>query len=353
MFLPNVEFKALFHCEGVTEQTRTAIWKYLQLVLVTILGSVKNKMDFGDTAGLFEGVDEAALQEKLAETISGIGDFFKNIGLDDTDMNTDIDPEKMGDMFEKMQKEMENMMDKEQGQQEGDTDFNMGSSDSNVPNAEQLHEHLKGLFDGKIGSLAKELAEEISGDMQNMFQEEGGAEIKSTQDLLKKMMRNPKKIMDIMKTIGGKITQKMKTGEISEEDIMKEAGEFMSKMKNMGGKGGSAQFTEMFKNLTKTMGGGAKFNTGAFQKMERKMAAKERMIQKLQEKQEKRGHIEKKEEGKFVFKVDDEVQEKSSRPIKFDEPKVLNDEEIIAMFNEKTAATPASAGKKKNRKNKK
>lgn len=35
-----------------------------------------------------------------------------------------------------------------------------------------LHEHLNGLFDVKIGKLAKELAEELSGDLMNMFGEE-------------------------------------------------------------------------------------------------------------------------------------------------------------------------------------
>ena len=32
-----------------------------------------------------------------------------------------------------------------------------------MPNADDLHEHLKGLFDGKTGKLAKELADELSG----------------------------------------------------------------------------------------------------------------------------------------------------------------------------------------------
>ena len=59
----------------------------------------------------------------------------------------------------------------------------------------------KGLFDGKIGKLAKELADELSGDLMHMFGEDGEGENgpKSTQDVLKKMMKNPKKIMDLLK----------------------------------------------------------------------------------------------------------------------------------------------------------
>merc|ERR1711991_522131 len=32
-FLPNVDFKILFNSEGVSEQTKQPIWKYLQLIL--------------------------------------------------------------------------------------------------------------------------------------------------------------------------------------------------------------------------------------------------------------------------------------------------------------------------------
>ena len=47
-FLPNVDFKLLFHAEGISETTKQAIWKYLQLILFSILekiprGSLKSK----------------------------------------------------------------------------------------------------------------------------------------------------------------------------------------------------------------------------------------------------------------------------------------------------------------------
>ena len=48
------------------------------------------------------------------------------------------------------------------------TEFTFDASD-NVPDMEGLHEHLKGIFDGKIGGLAKELEEEISGEFEDML----------------------------------------------------------------------------------------------------------------------------------------------------------------------------------------
>ena len=77
-FLPGVDFKLLYNCEGVSETTKKTLWKYLQLLLFTVINDVKDKTTFGDTMNLFEGIDEKELQSKLQETILGIADFFKN-----------------------------------------------------------------------------------------------------------------------------------------------------------------------------------------------------------------------------------------------------------------------------------
>jgi hypothetical protein len=192
---------------------------------------------------------------------------------------------------------------------------------SEMPNASDLHEHLKGLFDGKIGRLAKELAEEISGEMENMFSEDAKNNIRSTQDLLKNMLRNPKKMMDIMKTISTKLQQKMKSGEISEQDIMREAGDILGKMKGMGGKD-NKEFTEIFKNLTKSMGGGlgkTKMNMGAFNQFTKNMAARERLQTKLEQKREQhhqQPHSTQPAKS-YVFSVDEEEKQEKSylRPL--------------------------------------
>ena len=68
-FLPGVDFRALFRCDGVSAKTNEAIWKYLQLILMTILKSVKDKVRFGDTANMFDNVNESDLQDKLKDTL--------------------------------------------------------------------------------------------------------------------------------------------------------------------------------------------------------------------------------------------------------------------------------------------
>lgn len=298
MFLPNVEFKMLFAVPDISENTKQALWKYLQLILVTIMGSIQSSASFGDAASLFEGINEEELQSKLAETISGLSDFFKGLPKEE---NSDSQEE-----FEKMGKAFE------------DT-FSAGDAGA-MPNVDDLHEHIKGLFDGKIGSLAKELAEELSGDVMHMF-DDGMGNIKSTGDILKKMMKNPAQIMELVKKIGSKLDDKMKNGNISQEEIMKEAGDLMSKMKGMGN---GKDFQNMMQNMMKTMGPmmgaaggkGAKMDMGKFNAMMGQNAAKERMRTKLE--QRKNFVLEKTNNpGELSFKMPDEgVQEKSAaRPL--------------------------------------
>jgi hypothetical protein len=151
----------------------------------------------------------------------------------------------------------------------------------NMPNMENLQDHLKTLFEGKIGKLAKEMAEEISEDFSDLIDEDM-KNVNNTQDVLKKLMKNPKKIMDLMKKVGGKLDAKMKSGEISREEIMKEAGDLLGKMKDMGGKD---QFNEMFKDLAKNMGGAGKnmrLDTNALERMTKQASMKERMKSKLE-----------------------------------------------------------------------
>lgn len=258
-FLPNLDFKTLYHCEGVSEKTQKTIWKYLQLILFTIVGSVKNKSDFGDSMNMFDGLNDGDLQDKLKDVMSGISSFFSEM-----DKNVNSDEESRTD----------------EGARKA-FDF------TNPPKPEELNDHLKSLFDGKIGNLAKELADEISGDLANTFGEDM-KDMKSTKDVFSKMMANPDKISGLVKTVGEKLQKKMADGEISKDEIMSEAGELMRKMKEMGGAG---NFADMFKNMAKDMGvnvpKGAKIDKNALVQMEKKMTATEKMKARIEHKKQK------------------------------------------------------------------
>jgi len=319
MFLPSIDFKLLYNCQGVSENTKKTIWKYLQLLLFTVVGSVKDKSIFGDTANMFDGIDENDLQEKLKDTMEGITDFFEKMGvdLDESSENKENDSEEQKHEFK---------FDPKEG----------------MPNMADLHEHLRGLFDGKIGTLAKELAEEISGEFSNIIGEDFAADgenaAHTTQDVLKKMMKNPKKMMDLVKTVGDKLKHKMDSGEISKDEIMKEATDILAKMKDMGG---GNDLNEMLKKFAGGMGGmggmgkNMRINTAALNQMTRKEEMKQRMRSKIEAKRQQMQMSENAgnvviEPGSapnnYVFRMPGEgEQQKSTVP--------LTDDELIAAFS--------------------
>jgi hypothetical protein len=101
-------------------------------------------------------------------------------------------------------------------------------------------------------------------------------------------MKDPSKMMNLMKTVGSKLDNKMKSGEISREELMKEASEMMDKMTDMGG---GDQFNDMFKNLAKNMGSmgkNMKVDTNALDRMTKMMSTKERLRAKAEQKKQNR-----------------------------------------------------------------
>jgi hypothetical protein len=291
-FLPGIDFKILFNCQDISDKTKKTMWKYLQLILFTVVGSVKDKSKFGDTMNMFEGINENDLNEKLNETMSSLSDFFQNISK-----NMDEDEAKA----ENGGGERDNGENSngESGEKRERPDFsrmfeNMPNM-ANMPDIAGIQEHLKTLFNGKIGELARDMAEEISGDFSDLIGDNMG-DVKSADDVLKNLLKDPKKVMKLMKSVSGKLDSKMSNGEISKEDLMKEASELFSKMKDMGG---TSQFNELFKNLTKNMGGLAgmagmgglgknmKIDTNALSRMSARDATRERLRKKMADKKER------------------------------------------------------------------
>jgi hypothetical protein len=274
-FLPNTDFRMVWNLSDVTDTTKDHLWKHLQLVTFTILGSIsRDTPSFGETARLFEAIDEDELRVKLEETMAGIHTLFENENSNSTpESSTANEPEP------------------------GHTKSTPGSGSGPLPSAESIHEHLSGLLDGKIGALAKEIAEETVSELDIDISKES-----SVGGVFQKLIKNPSKFAGIIKKVGEKLDKKMKSGDIKESELFKEASEFMSKMKSSGGKGagggGMADFAQLFKamNLNPSDLGGAaaglngktKINMNAMQSQlnrNMKMAlTKERMQKKLDEK---------------------------------------------------------------------
>ena len=212
-YLPGVDFSILWNDNDISDNTRETIWKYLQLILFIIIGEIEEGETFGESAKLFEAINEDELKDKLVDAINNIQDIFDISNIDVNDI----------------------------------------SGNNTIPNPEDIHEHLNGLLGGKLGSLAKEIAEETVEDMNLDINEDAEPE-----EVFQKMFKNPKKLMNLVSNVGSKLDSKIKSGKIKESELMEEAAEMMDKMKNMPG-------MEQMESILKNMGGGGKMNLNAMQ----------------------------------------------------------------------------------------
>jgi hypothetical protein len=204
--LPNIDFVKLWS-EELSDNTRSTIWKYLQLLLFSVISDL-NENSFGDTAKLFEAINQDEFKEKIQETISNIDNIFNN-KTNDFSFNNDLS---------------------------FNNDFTQ-----HLPNAEELNEHINKLMNGKLGNLAKEIADETAQDL-NLNLENAD----SVNGVFKELFKNPTKLMNLVKNVGSKLDTKLKSGEIKESELLEEASELVNKMKEMPG-GGNLE--SLFKNM--------------------------------------------------------------------------------------------------------
>ena len=324
MFLPDVDFKLLFNCAGVSEGTKTSMWKYLQLLLFTVLGSVKDTTNFGDTLDMFESMNETDLQDKMKETMAGLEDFFKGMGSQEQDYESS-DPSS------------------DPSSEHGHLPSSSLPKGFKLPKPEIIQEHMKILMEGKLGKLAKELTEEFTGDLKDVFDENEETKDKSIKEIMAQLMKDPKKLMGIMKKITDKLQNKMKNGDISQEELMKEVATLVEKFKEMGGGEDfiknftNGPFAKMFKN----MAAGAGLNANTVAQMGKQSAMKERLRKKMEERKMREALASvatpsvatpSSTNKNIMVKIGDEKQEKSGlRP---PPPNVvpLTEDELVTLF---------------------
>jgi len=232
-FLPGIDFKKLWSSD-VSEQTKDTIWKYLQLILFSVIGKVDSQDSFGDTAKLFEAINEDELKQKLEETMGNIQNMMNGMGAGESSTSTDSADNVPIDVT--------------------------GIDMDKMPNPDDIQNHINGLFDGKLGNLAKEIAAETAEDL-NIDMENAT----SVNDVFQNLFKNPGKLMGLVQNVGGKLDSKIKSGEIKESELMKEASDLLGKMKDMPGMGDIQSMLEKMGmgGALGGRGGGGKLNLGA------------------------------------------------------------------------------------------
>lgn len=245
-FIAGINFDEVWK-QDITDKTRTIVWKYLQLICFAVINNQSDCDTFGETASLFEAINEDELKSKLTETMEQMAGIFDMSGNSDFQMPEGMDAS--------------------------------GIKKDDLPNPEDLHDHINGLLDGKLGRLAAEITEETMKDFEDI---EG---VNNINDVFKVLFKDPGRLMKMIKKIGGNLDAKLKSGEIKESELMQEASELMEKLKSMPGMG---NMQKMMAEMGLPMGGkNSKVNMGEFQgQMKRnigKAKTKERLRRKLAE----------------------------------------------------------------------
>jgi len=242
-FLPGIDFKELWK-EDISSKTKDIMWKYLQVILFSVIGKVNSEDSFGDTAKLFEAINEDELKDKLKETMGNLQNM-----MDGSDPIIDV------------------------------------SGVDQLPNPEDIQDHINGLLDGKLGNLAKEIAAETAEDL-NIDMENAT----SVNDVFKNLFKNPGKLMNLVKNVGGKLDNKIKSGEIKESELMAEASDLLSKMKDMPGMG---DIQSMLKKMGMGGKGGGKMNLGAMSNMLNQNLKSAELREKMKDKSMKKAEQQK------------------------------------------------------------
>lgn len=237
-FIKDIYFSDLW--ENANEKTQNILWKYLQLFLFAIVYDLDDKESFEDEIPkLLKSIQENILKEKL-QTLSG--ETFKAPEIND-----------------------------------------------------ELKSQMDSILNGKIGSFAKEIAKDT---MKELNIDESS---ENQEEIFKKMMQNPSKLLDLTKDIGNKLERKIKSGEMNEKELMKEATQMMDKMKHLNIPG----VTDIFKNMSKNMNS---------EGMKRSMNSRERLRKKLEERKSQNQKLS--GDGvNQVYTIDNDSQKKTARKI--------------------------------------
>jgi hypothetical protein len=297
-FLPGIVFKQLWKCD-ISDNTRETVWKYLQLILFSVIGSVHNSAELGDAAKLFEAINEDELKDKLSETMENMQSMFDNF----TKKNVDGEGDKESNA---------------EDQGEGDS-----TSKEGMPNVDDIHKHINSMMEGKLGKLAMELAEETAAELDLDIDES-----KDAKDVFQKLFKNPGKLMSMVKNIGGKIETKIKSGEIKESELMSEGMDLLNQMKNMPGMG---DMSKMFSQMgIPGLGKNTKVNMGAMESQLNKNMKAAKMRERMK--------------AKAASNMNQAAASSSPANVEPAKP-ALSEEEIIKIFStgEKVDRTPRGA----------
>ena len=215
-YLPGIKFSDVWKMD-ISETTRNSIWKYLQLIMFSIISKSDDNSSFMENIENFDNLNMDELSSQIEETINNM-------------------------------------------------------SGENLPQADKVNDAMKGILGGKLGTLAKEIVDESNANIE-------------TEEDLNGLLKDPTKLMSLVKDVGDRLDSKIKNGNINESELMSEATELLGKMNDIPGFG---SIKEMMHNMGMNM---KNMNTSAsenkMKQTQQKNKTKERLQKKLKKKDKK------------------------------------------------------------------
>ena len=313
--LEHINFKLIWQ-SNISEETKKVIWKYLQIILFHVIKQVNDPSKLGNSAQLFEFIDNDDFKDKILNIFSEFSVLFNK----DTSNNSLFGDISNNPLFGDMSN----------NPLFGDMSGNKFFEDmSGNFDADEIHKHIFKLLDGNIGKLAKELAEDTLKDLLD----ELDCDKNDQKALFEALIKDPNKLIKIMKKLSEKIEGKIKSGEVNQDELIMEAAEMMKNMKNMPG------MEDMLKKVAKQQGGGgAKGKAPSMDSIEANLQSKlkaskqrARMLEKLNKKKEEDGLIDlksiemkenKEEENEMGNRTIEEILKSFSEDTETEKPKV-------------------------------
>jgi hypothetical protein len=281
-FVPQIYFCDLFFLQGITEKTKNAIWKYLQIILFLCLPKVDNNKQFGDMGDVFAMMNDDVLNGKMTEIFTSMFENMpENFGEEETnDANPHAKKEEQKPSATHTEAEDVNS-DDDSDDEEGGMGFNPMKFFKKMPKLDDLKSHMSKLFGGKLGTFAKQLADELNDDVLEYLGDEY-KDVKNIKDAFQVLSKNPKKMMGLMKLIQEKLAQKIKNGDISQDDILKETESLFETFKDLGS---NKEIKKMMKSFGMNADKNTKVDLNAMQRNLKYQQTKERLKKRFEEKQ--------------------------------------------------------------------
>jgi hypothetical protein len=227
-FLPNIHFNELFQMD-ISDNTKETIWKYLQLVLFSVIGANNSNSDiFGDTSGMLDSLKNGEFKDKFDETLTQIHEMF-------------------GKGFDALNP------DEKKNNKSDDKQFDP----STLPSADELNDNMAKILNSKLGKLATRMAEKAA---RNLGLDTSNMDPAVQEENLKKMMSDPSAMMSLMKDAKKTLDEAVASGEINQSELIAEATNMMEQLGSM--VGGKDCMPDILKNMGGLAGMASKMGMG-------------------------------------------------------------------------------------------